>query len=101
MSSSSAHCVDQFSTPGVDTIAGVKIQRLPSGEALGSRDLHRWSNNRLLGRSGVSFGVEQTAAGNWAVTLPSGKTIDGFKSRRDAWEWIKQGRSRRDGGASR
>jgi hypothetical protein len=67
---------------------------MPPGDALGARDLQRWANNRLLGRSGVSLSIEQTAAG-WMVSLPNGKTIGPFKKRRDAWDWIKRHPSRR------
>ena len=85
-----------LSDPNADTIAGIQIKRLPPGAALGAGDLQRWAHNRLLGRSSVTFGVEKTAAG-WVVSLPNGKTIGGFKSRRAAWKWLKQRRSRRRG----
>jgi hypothetical protein len=32
----------------------VEIQKLPPGEALGARDLQKWSQNRALGRWGVN-----------------------------------------------
>jgi hypothetical protein len=31
----------------------VEVKKLPPGVALGAGDLHRWSKQRLLGRSGV------------------------------------------------
>ena len=31
----------------------VEVQKLPPGEALGARDLQKWSHNRTLGRWGV------------------------------------------------
>lgn len=34
-------------------LAGVEIKRLPPGEAIGARDLQRWSQNRATGRSGT------------------------------------------------
>ena len=36
-----------------EEMAGVEIQRLPPGAAIGARDLHRWSMNRAVGRSGT------------------------------------------------
>jgi hypothetical protein len=78
-----------FSSPGVDVIAGVQIKRLPPGKAFGAGDMETWAARRMLGRSGVALSVEQTAAGNWVVSLPNGKTVSGFKSRRDAWDWVR------------
>ena len=95
-SSSMATVAGQFSDPNVDAIGGVKITKLPPGEALGSSDLQRWAQNRLRGRSGIGISIEKTAAG-WVVSLPSGKTIGPFKKRRDAWDWIKRHPSRRRG----
>jgi hypothetical protein len=88
----SSSTVESFSDPAISNIGGIPITKLPDGAALGSDDLQRWSNNRLLGRFGVSpHSVEKTAGGDWVVTLATGKTIDGFKSRRAAWKWIKRG----------
>lgn len=68
--SSSAHQVDKFSAAGVDNIGGVKIQRLPSGEALGANDLQRWSSNRSAGRSGAyTTKDEQQILRNWNTPL--------------------------------
>lgn len=44
--SSTAHRVEDFSAPNVDTIDGVKVKRIPAGEAIGAHDLQRWSSNR-------------------------------------------------------
>jgi hypothetical protein len=91
MSIVSSSAVD-FSAPDLSNIAGVKVTKLPDGRALGSDDLQRWAHNRSLGRFGVSpNSIEKTAAGDWVVTLASGKLV-AFKSRRDAWNWIKSRR---------
>ena len=52
-SSSAAHCnqvIKDFSAPNIDSIDGIPIKRLPSGEALGASDLGRWASNRRSGR---------------------------------------------------
>ena len=86
-----------YSAAGLVSIAGVKITKLPDGAALGCDDLQRWAQRRLSGRFGVSpYSIEKTTDGKWVVTLSSGKMI-AFKSRRAAWEWLKQHRSRRGG----
>jgi hypothetical protein len=92
----SSSAVENYAQPDISSIAGIKITKLPDGRALGCDDLQRWSHNRLRGRFGVSpHSIEKTADGKWVILLSSGKTIDGFKSRRAAWEWIKRRRSRR------
>jgi hypothetical protein len=40
-----------------DKYDGVKIKKLPPGEAFGARDLRNWSTNRLCGRDG-SFNLK-------------------------------------------
>ena len=63
--SSTAHRVDQFSTPDVDTIDGVKIKRLPAGEALGAHDLERGRTVVLLV---VAALIRQSASARYSTT---------------------------------
>jgi hypothetical protein len=46
-----AHGVEDFSTPGVETIGGIRIKRIAPGEAIGSHDLEWWSSPRSVGLS--------------------------------------------------
>jgi hypothetical protein len=47
----------------------VEIRRLPSGEAIGARDLQRWANRRRVGRGGIGRNQKPThkldAADRW------------------------------------
>jgi hypothetical protein len=102
---SSTHRVENFSTPNVEVIAGVKIQRLPAGAAIGSHDLERWSNRRSAGlakaystkaerqmprqwtkppataqaltrEDAVKRGIfVEHTSRGWLVSLPSGRTL--------------------------
>lgn len=63
--SSTAHRVGQFSTPDVDTIDGVKIKRLPAGEALGAHDLERGRTVVLLV---VAALIRQSASARYSTT---------------------------------
>jgi hypothetical protein len=60
----------QLSAQGIDMIAGVQIKRLPTGEALGARDLERWSSNRSAGRSGAfTTKNERKTLSDWNTPL--------------------------------
>jgi hypothetical protein len=48
-----------FAQPNVGSIAGVIINKLPPGEALGARDLTTWSLRRASGWSGTPPTREQ------------------------------------------
>jgi hypothetical protein len=58
--------VEDFSTPGVETIGGVRIQRIAPGEAIGSHDLGRWASRRSAGLSkAYTSNDERRAIRNW------------------------------------
>jgi hypothetical protein len=114
---------ERFSVPDINKIEGVPIKRLPAGEALGARDLTRWSSNRSAGRSGSyttkrerqlldNWGtkpraqmcmqaaakrgvlVEQTERG-WMVSAPDGSNAGPFKKEAAAWSWVDRHPARR------
>jgi hypothetical protein len=75
MISSSASHVENFSMPGIDTIGGVQIKRLPAGEAIGSHDLERWSSRRAAGLSkAYTLKDERRAIKNWTQPAPQALT---------------------------
>jgi hypothetical protein len=64
--SSSAHLVEDLSSPNISSIGGVVITRLPAGEALGAQDLQRWSSRRSAGLSkAYSTKQERQRIRNW------------------------------------
>ena len=70
--------VGQFAAPDVDTIDGVQIKRLPAGEALGARDLTRWSSNRSGGQSGsYTTKREREILDNWTKPAKAKKELRG------------------------
>jgi hypothetical protein len=112
----SSSAVADFSTPTINSIGGVPIKRLPTGEVLGAHDLQRWASNRSAGRIGayttkgerevlqnwrkpvknpeprsnVVATIEGIDGVGWIINYPDGRTVGSFETHHAALDYVQR-----------